>query len=272
MGRHDAWVSAIRAPGIKILALVFDPPDWALSTLNREAPPTSDQDLVNFMVAVASHYRGQNAAYELWNEPNLTNSWGQQGPNPQPYAKMLGAVYPPFEAADPDALLVTGGLANAGDKNDNVALGNLLFIKYLYRPSQPSDPTGPCSSPAAQADLTNGARGSFDVLAIHPYGGPWPPDAAPSQVQYCSPGVYFRRAEQARQKMEVWGCDDKPIRNRVRLVGAPIGQWRALCTGRLPSSISRCRRTSEANSCARPLSTPGSIGRNEAKVCDEWRH
>jgi hypothetical protein len=55
----------------------------------------------------------------------------------------------------------------------------------------------------------NGAKGYFDALGSHPYGGSYAPDTPPDQVTM---PIYFRRAEEQRQVMLDHG-DDSPLWN-----------------------------------------------------------
>jgi hypothetical protein len=90
-------------------------------------------------------------AWEIWNEPNLADFWRPQ-PDARIYVKYLKAAYAQAKAADPDTIIVTGGLccymlgANAP----------LNYLKSMY---------------------AAGAKGHFDALGMHPYTYP----AMPSQ-------------------------------------------------------------------------------------------
>src|SRR5581483_4572886 len=102
-----------------------------------------------FMGALAAYLKGRVVAYELWNEPNLSGEWGGQPPNPEAYARLLLAAYPLIKAADPNALVVSAGLASTGGDGGATALNDVDFLSRLY---------------------AAGARNSFDVLGSHPYG------------------------------------------------------------------------------------------------------
>ena len=59
--------------------------------------------------------------------------------------------------------------------------------------------------PYLRALYAAGARGSFDALAMHAYGGPRPPDQDPASCGMC-----FRRVELYRQVMVEQGDSDTP--------------------------------------------------------------
>jgi hypothetical protein len=111
-------------------------------------------DFGNFMTALATRYKGQVAAYEIWNEPNLNYEWGYLEPDPAAYTEMLKIAYAAVKKADPDALVISGGLATTGDGSET-AYGDLAFLQGMYEA---------------------GARGSFDAFGSHPYAYGLSPD------------------------------------------------------------------------------------------------
>ena len=140
---EDAAVAAARAAGSKVILDVIESPQWAIGSTNKYAAPQNPQDLANFMSFIANRYKGQVAAYEIWNEENTSLFW-PSGPNAAAYTQMLKAAYPAIKAADPSAQVVFGGLANAD---------------YRY----------------VEAAYAAGAKGYFDVMGVHPYTC-WAPD------------------------------------------------------------------------------------------------
>jgi hypothetical protein len=59
---------------------------------------------------------GKVQAYEIGNEPNLSGDgfWGDQSVNPEAYAELVCAIYPVIKSVDPQALVVSAGLAPVG--------------------------------------------------------------------------------------------------------------------------------------------------------------
>jgi PKD repeat protein len=160
-------------------------------------PPVSVSDLAAFEAfaqALAAHvsttWRAQGletAAYEIWNEPNLDYEWGGQ-PSAAQYTALLKAGYQGLKAGDPQAIVVSAGLATTGGSAQDLALARELYGTIEVVP-----------------DLTflrnmyvNGAKGYLDALGSHPYGGRDAPDTPPDQA---SGPIYFRRAEQQHQVM-----------------------------------------------------------------------
>lgn len=169
-------------------------------------PPASkgDQDAFeSFARALAAHvsatWRSQGletVAYEIWNEPNLDYEWGGQ-PNAAQYTELLKSGYRGIKAGDPRAIVVSAGLATTGGTAVDLAwasqfygatrvVPDLTFLRNMYN---------------------SGAKGYFDALGSHPYGGPDAPGTHPGAA---TGPIYFRRAEEQRQVM-IDNGDESPV-------------------------------------------------------------
>lgn len=150
---------AVRAADYYDLGLIVrldHPPDWALRNADDGGISPFDLDAyAGFVTAFAERYRDQVQAYIIWNEPNLSREWAGQAPDPAAYAALLCRAYAAVKAADPDATVVSAGLAptNGGDG----ALDDRLFLQAVYE---------------------TGAGACFDALGAHAYGFGHPPDDA----------------------------------------------------------------------------------------------
>lgn len=180
-------------------------------------PPLSSEDLSAFrsmMQALAAYVaktwrpRGlETIAYEVWNEPNLSTEWGipQTQPSAAQYTALLKAGYQGIKAGDAQAIVVSGGLATTGGSLYDTAAeraGVEAWARWFY------------GAEAAVGDLTflrnmylNGAKGYFDALGTHPYGGPDAPETPPAAA---TGPIYFRRAEEQRAVMLSFG-DPSPM-------------------------------------------------------------
>lgn len=137
----DRVVAAARAHGLRVLANISYAPAWARGRFSRaSAPPRSLPAWSAFVAAATTRYRGQVAAYEIWNEPNLAKFYGGRV-DPASYAGLLVAAADAVRRSDPDAQVLLGGLTLGG--SDPVA-----FLEAVYR---------------------DGGGDSFDALSIHPY-------------------------------------------------------------------------------------------------------
>lgn len=159
--RLDALVGAAARRGLSVLPIVIHSPAWAADTSaggdGYAAPPKDPASYARFVGTLIARYgpRGslwtQNPAlprrairaWQLWNEPNLPRFWSRQ-PFAPGYAALLKATARVIRGNDPGAKIYTAGLTNGYHSPAWTALGQ------LYRA---------------------GARGSFDVIAVHPYTG-----------------------------------------------------------------------------------------------------
>ena len=78
--RPDGVLALAEARGLKVLARLDGTPFWALddpAILDHvvDTPPDDPALFAEFCGALAQRYAGRIAAYEVWNEPNLTREW-----------------------------------------------------------------------------------------------------------------------------------------------------------------------------------------------------
>jgi polysaccharide biosynthesis protein PslG len=175
VGMVDFCVNEAVKRGLKVLVTLWRAPAWANGGTDPNAPPTHSRDYADFARWAAAYWRGRVSAWEVWNEPD---PWQQfwLGTVSQ-YADLLKAAYPSFKAGDPGALVVLGG---PGSNDD-------AWIRQLY---------------------SLGVKGSFDVLATHPYQGiaDQPPEAPDDGHRW-----WFTHLPAVRQVMADFGDTAKPI-------------------------------------------------------------
>lgn len=157
----DRIMNQIDAHGLKVIARLGSQPAWVSNTqLPAISPPDDLQDFYDYVYAVASRYKGRIEAYQIWNEPNLAREWGGSPPNPAGYVDMLKVGYQAVKAADPDAIVISAGMAPT-TRHDNQAMPDVYFIQGMYEA---------------------GAAAYFDALGVHAPGYKSPPEADPGQV------------------------------------------------------------------------------------------
>ncbi len=204
----DNIIDAAQSSGMKAILRVELTPDWAWAgNGDTTGPPDDMNDFGDFMEALATYARGKIAGYVIWNEPNLPYEWGENNPNPAQYVQMLQVVYPRIKAADPEALVITAGMATTGGGGGaacGVGTGIVLqevspFTQELYAAGVMSDLDFICGI------YLNGGKDYFDLLGSHPYGFSAAFDQLPAT------GLAFRRVEQQRAVMEAMGDGDKQI-------------------------------------------------------------
>ena len=140
---------------LRVIARLDQAPRWAANANGAlDAPPTNLNDYGDFVAQVAARYRGRIAAYIIWNEPNLAREWGNQPPDPAAYVALLKTASARLRAIDPNARIISAGLAPTNDQNAT-AMDDRAFLRGMY---------------------AAGARGTFDILGTHPYSFANPPD------------------------------------------------------------------------------------------------
>jgi len=146
-GRHrydwrfaDRIAGQLAAHGLRWVALLAFAPGWASQTPTElHGAPATPADYAAYAAALARRYRGQIAAYEIWNEENSPQFW-RPTPDPAAYARLYLAARAAIHQADPGVPVLIGGLANGGTS----------FLARLFQQS--------------------GLRGQVDGVAVHPYG------------------------------------------------------------------------------------------------------
>lgn len=198
----DRVMDQIDAYGMNVIARVGVQPEWAGGGYPEVGPPDDYQDFVNFLTALATRYQGRIDAYQIWNEPNLAREWGNRPPNPVEYTELLKLAYQTIKAIDPNAYVISAGLAPT-TRWDDQAMPDTVFIQGMY---------------------DAGAAPYFDLLGAHGAGYKAPPETDPDVVAndpilnnydpsptelkriYC-----FRHVEDIRAVMVANGDADKRI-------------------------------------------------------------
>jgi polysaccharide biosynthesis protein PslG len=143
----DNVVNAAEARNMGILGVLSETPDWAGNPVLAGMP---DPDVfAQFAQAVATRYKDEIFAYEIWNEPNAKNFLDPV--DPAGYTTLLQAAYPLIKQVGIDngaEITVIGGVVGAGATEGNVTMSPVDFIQGMYD---------------AQA------QGFFDALSFHPY-------------------------------------------------------------------------------------------------------
>jgi len=143
---------------------------------------------------LADRYRGGIHAYQVWNEPNLSREWGGQPPDPTGYVELLKACYVAIKRADPNALVISAGMAPTGTWTEGI-MPDAMFVERMYEA---------------------GAAPYFDLLGAHAPGFKAPPEASPDEVA-ANPELggqrffSFRHVEDLREIMVRHGDAGKQV-------------------------------------------------------------
>lgn len=134
--RADQLVDEIEAKGLKLIVRLTETPEWAHTkpadaTGYVDSPPDDYADYANYCGTIAERYKGRIAAYQIWNEPNLAREWGNKPPNAAEYTQLLKGCSEAIRAVDPDAILISAGLAPTGT-NDTTAQPDDVYLQAMY--------------------------------------------------------------------------------------------------------------------------------------------
>jgi hypothetical protein len=96
-GQPDAIVNESLANGQQVLAILHFVPAWASGSTNQNVPPLTTTDWAEFVRQVAIRYSGRVAAYEIWNEPDISNAsqgigWDRNVEEPPLYTDFVHAA------------------------------------------------------------------------------------------------------------------------------------------------------------------------------------
>jgi len=192
----DRIVEEVEEAGLKLMFRVDRQPLWALPPEDAEpsldGPIGDPQDLGDFCHALAERYRGRVEAYQVWNEPNLAREWQNDPPDPAGYVELLRACYIGVKTADPDALVISAGLAPTGNSLPD-AMPDTLYLTAMYEA---------------------GAAPYFDLLGAHAPGFLYPPEISPDEVAERHDGhrfFCFRHVEDLREIMVRYGDAEKQV-------------------------------------------------------------
>lgn len=140
LSRADEILGEIERRDLKLIVRLSDVPDWAHPSAAGQkdvdfidAPPDPEfmDDWANYCGAIAGRYSGRIAGYQIWNEPNLAREWGSQPPNAAAYVELLRACSEAIRAADPQAIIISAGLAPTGNCCD-IARPDDMYLQELY--------------------------------------------------------------------------------------------------------------------------------------------
>jgi hypothetical protein len=197
--RPDVIVESVENAGLQLVVRIDHQPLWSVRSLPDEKitpnqPPVDYQDFADFCGVLATRYKGRIAAYQVWNEPNLSREWGNETPDPAAYAELLKVCYEAIKAADPDAIVISAGLAPTGTQPPD-AMPDTDFLQGMY---------------------DAGAGGYFDALGVHAPGYKAPPetsaDAVAASYEYGQGRWFaFRHVEDMRAIMVANGDGAKQV-------------------------------------------------------------
>lgn len=160
---YDDSLGLAADSGFGIIGMLLTTPPWARDGAcsgNFWCPPADVSAFAEFAAWMVERYDGDGnqdapgsprvAAWQIWNEPNDPALWpdiGDANARKRRYGDMLVAAYDAIKAADPTAIVVTGGV-------------------YVY---DGSAGLAFLNAPGGVFQQVPAARQKFDAFALHPY-------------------------------------------------------------------------------------------------------
>jgi len=141
--------------------------------------------------------QGKVHAYEIGNEPNLSGDgfWGNQSVNPEAYAELVCAVSPVIKSVDPQALVISAGLAPVGPWGSEYwgyVMDEMVFAQRLLTRMQ----------------AINNGQFCIDGFGYHPHGFAFAPE---TDYHDAPNGFAFRSAERMHDIMVAAGATHMPM-------------------------------------------------------------
>lgn len=143
--------------GFRVLISIAKAPTWARTVDAAESgPPDNPQALADFIRFLVGQAKAENIdGYEIWNEPNLVREWRGGLPfSGAGYMQLFAPAHEAIRQVDPDAVIITAGLAPTGNLDGSV--DDREYLRQMYA-----------------AGL---ARYTDIVVGFHPYSWGNPPD------------------------------------------------------------------------------------------------
>lgn len=147
--KYDRIVNALVKNNLKALPILTYSPEWARVPGCRggaKCPPAYPETFAEFAAEAVKRYKKKNVHYwQIWNEPNSYDFWATKA-DCKAYTELLKVTYPAMKRVDSQAFIITGGLAQVGNTDVNIA--PLDFVECIYK---------------------NGGKNYFDAIGFHPY-------------------------------------------------------------------------------------------------------
>ena len=123
--------------GLKVILRVYNTPSYYRpSGSDPTHPPEDPYAMERFMWRMTRHMKFEGRSehvlgYVIWNEPNIPGQWGGQPASAWDYVQLLAAARRGVNRGDPDAVLVSAGLAPT--ETGNGAINDLEYLDELYQ-------------------------------------------------------------------------------------------------------------------------------------------
>ncbi|MCA9895958.1 MAG: cellulase family glycosylhydrolase, partial [Anaerolineae bacterium] len=170
---------------MELVVVLFRSPDWARTLDNATAPPDDPADFATFAGQFAERYGDVIHTYQVWDEPNLDDAWGDSEPHVADYAALLNAAYAAIHAHDASATVLAAALAPTVEMSGR-NISDWRYLEQLYQ--------------FGVADYTDG-------FAAKPFGF----EFSPTDRTVSESVLNFSRIVRLREIMVAHGDGHKPL-------------------------------------------------------------
>lgn len=196
----DRIMDEIERRDLRLIARLGQTPAWSqpeakvddafTTDESHDVPPEDIADWRDYCFTVADRYQGRIVAYQVWNEPNLTREWGNELPDAAGYVELLAACSQEIRRADPEAIIISAGLAPTGNY-DTLATPDDVYLDHMYQ---------------------NNFQQYVDAVGVHATGYA-PPEVGPDDAEKEGRGRWFtfRRIEDLRKIMIAHGDEARQM-------------------------------------------------------------
>lgn len=187
----DTWdrlaAAFARHNQLRLIAVLMNTPSWARydPEESHTSPPADNALFARFAGEFAKRYGHIIDHYQIWDEPNLRDTWGGLDPNPSDYASLLAITYGLIHSMDSNATVIVAALAPTTEFGPH-NINELQYLRDLY---------------------AAGARPYFDAVAGKPYGF----NSSPLDRTVDDSSLNFSRIVAIREMMVEQGDSHKAV-------------------------------------------------------------
>ncbi len=145
----DRFIERANGDNIQVMLGLAKAPEWSRSTTEEDGPPADYGQFREFAFFLANRYRGQVAAYELWNESNLRREWNGKRLHGAELVALTREGAAGIRAGDPNAIIISAAPATTGVNDGVTAVDDRVYLEQM---------------------LAAGVGNVVDGIGVHPYG------------------------------------------------------------------------------------------------------